>query len=140
MRHTIPQFIEHEAKIIGPLTFKQFFTMAFALIICLFLWAMIPSITIFIICSVVIVGGTATFTFVKIGGRPFSTVFKNFLAFSFLSSKKYLWKKKKPISLPVSAKKTEQKPRKTEIKEEKKGLKMQSESKLADIKSRIETT
>jgi len=30
MRYTVPQFIEHEAKIIGPLTFKQFTYLAMA--------------------------------------------------------------------------------------------------------------
>jgi hypothetical protein len=48
MRFSIPQFIEHTPKIIGPLTFKQFSFIGGAGAICFVLYFLLPQI-IFII-------------------------------------------------------------------------------------------
>ena len=93
MEFTVPKFIEKEAKIIGPLTFKQF--------LCL----VIPGTTVFIayyanlhivlvvFLAIILMGGGLAFAFLKIGGRSFPVVMKNFVTF-YPSSKLYVWKQK----------------------------------------------
>ncbi len=92
MRFTIPQFIEHEAKIIGPLTFKQFVFVGIAAAICFVLYFSV-SFEIFILGCIVLGGISIAFAFLKIEGIPLPQVFANFLKFSF-TPKKYLWEKK----------------------------------------------
>ena len=89
---TVPKFIEHEAKIVGPLTFKQFIFVGIAGAICFVLYFTVPFF-IFILSSIIIMGGGASLAFLKSGGRSLPVVLKNFLNFS-LTPKLYLWKKK----------------------------------------------
>mgnify|MGYP001598165447 CR=1 FL=1 len=89
---TVPKFIEHEAKIVGPLTFKQFIFVGIAGAICFFLYFTAPFF-IFILASIVIMLGGFALAFVKSGGRSLPIVLKNFFVFS-LGHKIYLWKKK----------------------------------------------
>ena len=89
---TVPQFIEHEAKIVGPLTFKQFIFIGIAGAICFILYFTIPFF-LFILATIFIMLGGAALAFLKSGGRSLPIVLKNFFTFS-LSPKMYLWKKK----------------------------------------------
>ncbi len=89
---TVPQFIEHEAKIVGPLTFKQFVFVGIAVAICFIFYFTTPFF-IFILATIVLMLGGFALAFLKSGGRSLPTILKNFLFFSF-SSKIYLWKKK----------------------------------------------
>lgn len=73
---TVPQFIDVEDKIIGPISVRQFLTMLVAAglvfadyeIIYLLLY---PSIWFFILSSLFIVALCGSFAFVKVNGRPF---------------------------------------------------------------------
>ncbi|PIY93492.1 MAG: hypothetical protein COY69_01305 [Candidatus Magasanikbacteria bacterium CG_4_10_14_0_8_um_filter_32_14] len=66
----VPQFIDVEDKIIGPITTRQFLIMLVAGII-VFLFYRFGDFTLFI-ASLIIIGGTALiFSFVKINGQPF---------------------------------------------------------------------
>jgi hypothetical protein len=67
---TVPQFIDVEPKIIGPITTRQFLIfLAAALFI--FIAYRIFDFTAFVIISVFIVAVSGTFAFLKINGRPF---------------------------------------------------------------------
>ncbi len=67
---TVPQFIDVEPKIIGPITIRQFLIfLATALII--FLFYKIFDFTAFIFSSVILFVIAAVFAFFKINGRPF---------------------------------------------------------------------
>ncbi|MBU0476720.1 PrgI family protein, partial [Patescibacteria group bacterium] len=92
MRFSVPQFIERESKIVGPLTFKQFLYVGFAATILFVLYFAIPFI-LFTILAVAITGGALLLAFLRVGGRSLPIVAQNFLTF-FASSKIYLWKKK----------------------------------------------
>lgn len=92
MRFTVPQFIEHEAKIVGPLTFKQFVFIGIAAAICFLLFFLAP-FSVFIISTVVLGGLSVVFAFLKVGGRPVPEILKYLFTFS-SSPKIYLWKKK----------------------------------------------
>ena len=133
MRFSIPQFIEHEAKIIGPLTFKQFIFVGVAGVICFVLYFTV-SFTIFLISCFVFGGIALAFAFLKIGGIPFPSLVGNFLRFS-LSPKLYLWKKR-----GAKEPSYEEKIMEAEKTEEKKvTLKIGGQSQLSNIKTRIET-
>jgi len=131
MRFTIPQFIEHEAKIIGPLTFRQFIFIGIAGAISFALYFMAPFF-IFLLSCFILGAGALGFAFFKIGGRSLSTILRNFLRFN-LSPKIYIWRKKEAL---IKVFKKEVK------KEEKDGelpLKIAEKSQLKKIKTKIET-
>lgn len=89
---TVPQFIEHEPKIVGPLTFKQFIFIGIAIAICFIFYFTLPFF-VFILATIIIMLGGAALAFLKTGGRSLPVVLKNFFAF-FLAPKIYLWKQK----------------------------------------------
>ena len=89
---TVPQFIEHEAKIVGPLTFKQFIFIGIAAAICFIFYFTTPFFVFILVTIVVMIGGAAL-AFLKSGGRSLPLVLKNFFRFS-LAPKMYLWKHK----------------------------------------------
>jgi len=91
MRFTVPQFIEHEPKIVGPLTFKQFSFIGVAAAICFILYYAVP-FSVFLAACLILGGGAAALAFLKIGGRSLVTVFGNFLKFS-ASTRIFIWKK-----------------------------------------------
>lgn len=89
---TVPKFIEHEAKIVGPLTFKQFIYIGIAAAICFILYFTAPFF-VFILCTIVIMLAGVALAFLKASGRSLPTILKHFFTFS-TSPKMYLWKKK----------------------------------------------
>ncbi len=89
---TVPQFIEHEAKIIGPLTFKQFIFIGVAVAICFIFYFTAPFF-IFVSAAIFVMIGGIALAFLKTGGRSLPVVLKNFFGFS-LAPKMYLWKHK----------------------------------------------
>lgn len=105
MRFTIPQFIEHEAKIIGPLTFKQIIFIGTAGAICIILYFLVPSSVFWVVC-IILGGGGIALAFLKIGGRSLPLTLVNFLKFSVMP-KIYIWKKKEQPGIKVYKKKTE---------------------------------
>lgn len=98
MQFQVPQFIEVEDKIFGPLTFKQFIYVAGGAGAVYLLWRVLP---IYLAGPLILgVGGlAASLAFLQWNGRPFILALEN--GFYYLvSSKLYLWnneqKKKKP--------------------------------------------
>ena len=89
MKFQVPQFIEVEDKIFGPLTFRQFIYMAGAAgggYIC---WRVMPLI-IAIPFIALVVGGGIALAFFQYNGRPFIQAVEN--AFDYLLHPKlYLW-------------------------------------------------
>ena len=105
MRFTIPQFIEHEAKIIGPLTFKQIIFIGTAGAICLILYFLV-TFSVFLVACVILAGGGIALAFLKIGGRSLPLTLVNLLKFSVMP-KIYIWKKREQPGIKVYKKKTE---------------------------------
>ena len=96
MRFTVPKFIEHEAKIVGPLTFRQFIFVGIAGAICFVFYFTLP-FSIFLISCLVLGGGALAFAFLRVGGRSLSSVLGSFLRFN-LTPKIYIWRK---IKIPI---------------------------------------
>ncbi len=134
MRFTIPQFIEYEPKIVGPLTFRQFIAVGIGAAICFMLYFTVP-FSIFIIACLVIGGIALAFAFLKVGGRSFATILGNFLTFN-LAPKIYLWKKKKT---QIQVFKKEEKKVEKEEAEKELPLKIAGDSQLKKIRTQIET-
>ena len=89
MQFQVPQFIEVEDKIFGPLTFKQFVYIGGGLGAAYIIWRILP---IFISVPIIVcVGGlAAALAFFQVNGRPFILALEN--AFFFVTrTKLYLW-------------------------------------------------
>ena len=127
MQFTVPQFIEREAKIVGPLTFKQLIVMGSAAAVCIAFYFLLPFAA-FIFGVVFFVGGSAALLFVRINRTPLYLIIKNFVLFLF-HPKMYLWKKKAaPPVLKIKHKKpTEEEPE----------LKVTNKSRLKKVADKI---
>lgn len=91
MQFRVPQFIDMEDKIVGPLTLKQFAYILGAGGFSFLLWTFIP-IKILAIALILPVGGLfLALAFVKVNNRPFIEVLES--AFNYYSgSKIYTWR------------------------------------------------
>jgi hypothetical protein len=91
MKFNVPQFIEHEAKIIGPLTFRQSVYIGSAGVIAFILYYSVP-FSVFL--PIIMVLGLSSFAlaFLKINGKPLPEIIVSFFNF-FFSSKIFLWQK-----------------------------------------------
>ncbi|MFC1721500.1 PrgI family protein [Patescibacteria group bacterium] len=72
MRYSVPQFIEVEDKVIGPLTVKQFIYILAGVGTLFVIWTISPSIEVFLVPAVPVLGLFLALAFYKINGRPFS--------------------------------------------------------------------
>ncbi len=86
----VPQFIDVESKIVGPLTIKQFVMIALPSLLAFVLFFVI-NLVFWIPIAVIFVAGGISFAFVKIGGRPLFMICLYALKF-FWQPKLYLWK------------------------------------------------
>ncbi len=133
MRFNVPQFIEHEAKIVGPLTFGQFIYVGIAGAICFVLYFSMP-FTVFLMACIILGGGALALAFLKIGGRSLPVVLANVLKFS-ATPKIYIWKKKEQ---PLTIYKKEAPPQKSETAEEEGlPLKIAEKSQLKKLAGKI---
>lgn len=122
MRFQVPQFIEVEDKIFGPLTLKQFIYLAGAGGIAFLSWTILPKFLAILIGGPIVILALAL-AFYKVNNRPFINVMES--AFSYLTSNRlYVWKQR--------LKKREEK-KEEEKKENLLQVPRLSESKLKDI-------
>lgn len=70
MQYTVPQFIDTEDKIVGPITVRQFLIMIVSAILIAITYAILK-FTYFIFAAIFIATLTVILAFVKINGRPF---------------------------------------------------------------------
>jgi len=134
MRFQVPQFIDHEAKVIGPFTFRQFIYLGIPIGIAFFLYFLTPFF-VFIIATIFLGAFGLMFAFVKIGGQRLPSILLNFFNFT-IAPKRYIWHKgKAPVEVPqvqYQKQPVEQNPAKREIK-------LIQKSKIKDLSTRVET-
>lgn len=101
MQFQVPQFIEVEDKIFGPLTFKQFVYIAGAAGISYMLWRVLP---IYLAAPLILTfaGGGAALAFFKYNGQPFIQALEHGFYF-FIRTKLYLWSTESSAPKPVLA-------------------------------------
>ncbi len=80
MQFQVPQFIEAEDKIVGPLTFRQFIYVAIGAIISFMLFFTLDS-WLWIIVTVVLMAVSASLAFIKINGRSMSVFVQSTLGY-----------------------------------------------------------
>lgn len=91
MRYELPQFIDVEDKLFGPLTFKQFIYLLGGGSICYICYNFLPfTIAMLFIIPVGLL--SAALAFYKLNTRPFIEVLQNFVTY-ILRPKSYLWKR-----------------------------------------------
>ncbi|MFC1801847.1 PrgI family protein [Patescibacteria group bacterium] len=91
MRFQVPQFIEIEDKIFGPLTLKQFIYLVGGAGISFTLYTLLPFI-LAIILIIPIVGLTLGLTFYKVNNKSLVFVIESAFKY-FLGEKLFVWKK-----------------------------------------------
>lgn len=110
MQFIVPQFIDIEDKVIGPLTFKQFMYLAGGAGLAFAVYKLVPPI-ISIPLALGIITIAVLLTFFKVNGKPFVFVMQAFISY-FFQSKLYIWKqnikKEEPKVAKVEEKKNEE--------------------------------
>ncbi len=101
MRFEVPQFIDVEDKIFGPLTFKQFIYLAGGAGASVVLWVFLPKI-IAVLLILVVLGLAGALAFYKVNNKPFVDFLESAFKYG-LAGKLYIWKKE---ARPVEQQKT----------------------------------
>ena len=100
MHYQVPQFIEIEDKIFGPLTLKHFIYLAGGGGVCLLFYTLMP-FYLMIMCSAPFVALAFALAFYKVNDRPFIFTIEHAFKY-FLGSKLYLWKQRPPEATKAS--------------------------------------
>lgn len=121
MRFDVPQFIDVEDKIFGPLSFRQFAYLAGGAGLSYILYKVLPFFAALILI-VPIAALAVALAFVKVNDKPLINLLESAFNY-FLRGKLYLWKKETQVK------------KQTEVKEDKPKVAVPtlSESKLHDI-------
>lgn len=95
MQFQVPQFIETEDKIVGPLSLRQFIFIGSGIGICGLLYFILEP-WLWLILTVIIMGSAVAIAFLKIQGRPFARVVLS--AFNFYwNPQTYVWQPEHPV-------------------------------------------
>jgi len=97
MRFEVPQFIEVEAKIVGPLTWKQFVYVAGGAGLLVILFLSLPFM-LFILIGLPVGAIAGSLAFHRINNRPFSIFLESIVNY-FVKKKLYLWKREEMQSV-----------------------------------------
>ncbi len=87
----VPQFIDKEDQILGPITVRQFL-ISLGTVFAVFIEYKIFAFVYFLLIGLMTLGAGAIFAFVKINGQPFHIFFINFLQTSLRPSQR-VWDK-----------------------------------------------
>jgi hypothetical protein len=127
MHYQVPQFIEIEDKIFGPLTLKQFIYLAGGAGLCLIFFTLLPIYLTFILSLPVAVLSLAL-AFYQVNGRPMIVAMEHAFGY-FFGHKLYLWKAR---SLTATTSKVSENPKATPTAPTA-GVPKLSESRLRDL-------
>jgi len=92
MKFQVPQFIDIEDKIFGPLTIKQFIYIAGGAGLCFILFRFLPLIIV-IPLGIIVIGFSLAMAFYQINNKPLINTLQSAFGY-FFSSKLYLWKRR----------------------------------------------
>jgi len=94
MKFNVPQFLEVEDKVIGPLTFKQFGYLAAGGVVIFLANFYAPNMFVLFLIAIPVALLSLLLAFLKINGRPFVVFLSNFISYT-LKPKLYIWRKKR---------------------------------------------
>ncbi len=92
MQFNVPQFVEVEDKIFGPLTLKQFLMLLGGGLILLFAWFLFK-LWFVVVLAIPIALFLVAVIFVKINGRPFMSFLAAWIRY-LSNPRTYIWKRK----------------------------------------------
>jgi hypothetical protein len=95
MRFQVPQFIDVEDKIFGPLTLKQFIYLVGGGGLSFVVYVFLKSVILSSIPILVIMATSAAFAFFKINNKPFVNVVESAFKY-YIGNKLYIWRKEEP--------------------------------------------
>ncbi len=95
MRFQVPQFIEVEDKIFGPLTLKQFIYVVGGGGLSFMVYVFLDSLLLSAIPAAIIMGISAALAFYKINNKPLVSVIESAFYY-YIGNKLYIWKKQEP--------------------------------------------
>ena len=101
MEYQVPQFIEVEDKIIGPLTLRQFIYIAGAGGLSIVFFAYLPIILAFLLSAPVVAFATAL-AFYKVNGKSFIEILEAGFNY-YTGAKLFLWKHNEPSAAEQNA-------------------------------------
>lgn len=107
MRYQVPQFIEVEDKIIGPLTIRQFVYLVGGAGMSFIVYTYLPLIIAILLIAIIIPLSLAL-AFYKINNKPFIDFMESAFVF-YTKQNLYIWKKEKKKIKPATTKETEEK-------------------------------
>jgi hypothetical protein len=100
MRYQVPQFIEIEDKIFGPLTIKQFIYLAGGAGLSYLIYALLNQVIPFFLIAIIalpVIALSLALAFYKVNEKPFINVVESAIKY-YIGSKLYIWKKEvKPV-------------------------------------------
>ena len=102
MRFQVPQYIEVEDKIFGPLTLKQFIYMAGGAGLSFLVYAFVNSLAISIIPIIAIMAVSAALAFFKVNKKPLINVVEAAFKY-YLGNKLFIWRKEDKEQAPVTS-------------------------------------
>ena len=102
MRFQLPQFIETETKLVGPLTLKQFLWVAGGAAILFLLFTTTQGSFVFFIAGVPIAAVFAALAFLKIEGMPLINYIAYLLSY-LLNPKRYIFRKSEEDNLKLKS-------------------------------------
>ena len=91
MRFQVPQFIDIEEKVFGPLTFKQFIYLAGGIGLSIICWVFLPKLVDLLFMAIVMLF-SAALAFYKVNKKPFSMFLEAAIRYAF-SKRLYIWRK-----------------------------------------------
>ncbi len=91
MEYQVPQFIEVEDKIVGPLTLKQFIYVAGGIGLCVVFFVYFGKVTA-ILLSIPVIGLVGALAFYKVNGKPFIELLEAGFTY-YTRGKLFLWKR-----------------------------------------------
>jgi hypothetical protein len=110
MQFQVPQFIETEDKIVGPLSLRQFIVVGAGVGVCALLYFILQT-WIWVFLAIIIMAITISLSFLKIQGRPFARVILS--AFNFYwNPQTYIWQ---PEHATLPKREREEEPKKTVV-------------------------
>ena len=133
MQYYVPQFIESESQVIGPLSLKQFLLLAIPATIVILLYFILKSFLISLILGAILIGGGVAFAFFKFQGQDLLSVF-NYGIMYLLKPKKYFWAKKGEETVLLKEREKIEEKREVSM-----PLKRTGESKLRKLSWQLET-
>ncbi len=112
MEYQVPQFIEVENKIVGPLTLRQFIYLAGGAGLCVLFFVYLP-IIFALLFSALAVAFAVALSFYKVNGKPFIEVLEAGFNY-YTGAKLFLWKRRDPEAQKNTLAKVEPEVQKTE--------------------------